>query len=138
MAVQIGNKEQVAQWTVLDTNARNNRIQLSEVIDGIEWVIALHNILSPGIDDYKLEATPQVEGQKVFVELRLFGESDLPQDVWSSNGIQVFRQINRENLLVTYSLCFYVRSLLYKRWATDCLYHFFLYKETETLPPVSQ
>lgn len=138
MAVQIGNKEQVAQWTVLDTNARNNRIQLSEVIDGIEWVITFRNILSPGIDDYKLETTSQVEGQKAFIEIRLFGNSDLPSELWSSDGIQVFQQRKGENLLVTYSICFYEKSLLCKRWASNCLYHFFLYKETETLPPVSQ
>ena len=112
--MQIGNMEQVAQWTVLDTNARNNRIQLSEVIDGIEWVITFRNILPLGIDDYKLETTSQVEGQKVFVEIRLFGNSDLQRELWSSDGIQVFRQINGENLLVTYALCFYVRSLLHK------------------------
>lgn len=138
MSARIGNKEQIAQWTVLDTNARNDRPQISEVIDGIEWVITFRNILSPGIDDYKLETTLQVEGQKVFVEIRLFGNSDLPRELWSSDDIKVCQRRKGENLLVTYSLCFYVKSLLCKRWASNCLYHFFLYKKTETLPPVSQ
>lgn len=138
MTVLIGNKEQIAQWTVLDTNARNNRIQLSEVIDGIEWVITFRPILSLEIEGYKLEITSQDEGQKVIAELRLFGKSDLLDEVWSKDSIQVFRQKKGENILATYSVDFYVKKLLSLRWPGTCLYHFFLYKETEILPPVSQ
>lgn len=138
MSVQIGNKEQIAQWTVLDTNARNNRPKISDVIDGIEWVITFRNILSPGIDDYKLEIMSQVEGQKVYVEIRLFGNTDLPDEVWSKDSIQVLQQRDEENILTSYAVGFYVKKLLSLRWPGTCLCHFFLYKKTEILPPVSQ
>ena len=138
MTEQIGKKEQISQRTILDTNARDNIIQLSEIIDGTVLVITFRPVLSLGIEDYKTEITSQAEGQKVIVEIRLFGHSNLPDEVWSKDSIPIFQHRNGENILTTYFVDFYVKRLLSRRWPGVCLYHFFLYKKTETLPPVTR
>lgn len=138
MPVQIGDKTQIAQWTVLDGDAENNHILISETIDGIEWVFTLTHIFSPNIEDYNVTITTQVEQQKVIADFQLYGKSDFPQEIWALDGYQVCQLRKAEDILITYYAGFYGRNLSHNNWPGSCLYHFFLYKKTKTLPPVNR
>lgn len=138
MTVQIGGKEQIAQWTVLDTDARNSGLHLSEVIDGMELVIALRNIYSPNLNNYRIEAVTRMEPNKTVVDLKILVPCEYPNKLWLSKDYKICELRSKDDILTTYSIAFFVSNLLEHSPATSCLYHFFLYKKTETLPPINQ
>lgn len=138
MMLQIGNKEQIAQWTIFDFDARNNQLIMSDVIDGIEWIVTFRNIYSPELKNYKIEVERRLEQNKVVVNLQILVSCEYPNHLWLSEDYKICEQRSEDDYLTTYSIAFFVSDFSALRPATSCLYHFFLYKKTEALPPITR
>ena len=138
MSVRIDSKEQVAQWTFFN-NASSDDIQVCDVINGIEWEINVRFREEPEYGENVSNCMTTIEnnGQRVHADLRMINTKKVLSG-FHSPCLIFLGQINvGENKVNKYYILYCVHAVS-NNSSPSWLLHIFLYKKTETLPPISQ
>ena len=137
MTVQIGGKEQIAQWTVINVDAETDEIVISETADGINFVITVRHTPPMDYPDHHITAGCWAEGDNVFAKFTISPPRSYVSALWMKRNYALCRRKDKGNATAMYSLSFYENDLSESTHGKQYIYHFFLYKEIETIPTIS-